>query len=89
MLMKRASIFAIVAGGVGFSLILISAAMVIPAAWAWGGGDMPPGKGDPATMQVGQVLLYGCAAAAGLGAILILSSAITGVILLMRRLFDS
>jgi hypothetical protein len=80
---KHIVIFMVVGLVVGFSLAIFGASMVIPAAWGAGGGDMPPGHGDPATMQVGQFMLYAAIGIALVGAALFVTSLIGGIVLLL------
>lgn len=69
----------------GLALMVFGLSMVIPAAWGAGGGDMPPGHGDPATMQVGWVLLYLSIGMAVVGLGLVAASLFAGIILLWNR----
>ena len=82
---KNADILVGVGIAVGFTLLVLGGSMVIPAAWMAGGGDMPTGHGVPSDMNLGLVVLYASIGAAIVGVLLILTSAITGIVLLITR----
>jgi len=82
---RRAVRFVMVGLPVGFGLMIYFAAMVIPAAWLAGGGDMPVGHGNPSDMRVGWTVLCIVIGVAGVGAILFLTSLVVGIGLLLSR----
>jgi hypothetical protein len=59
--------------------------MVISAAWLAGGGDMPPGQGNPSDMLVGRTILYVSVGMAAAGVILSVTSLVLGIGLLLTR----
>lgn len=85
--MGRKAITILVSIGIplGMMLMVFGGMMVIPAAWGAGGGDMPPGRGDPRTMQVDRVMLYAAFGIAIIGAAMQIASLIGGIVLLLTR----
>jgi len=70
---------------VGLVLMIFFGAMVIPAAWLAGGGDMPVGHGNPNDMRVGRSILYVSISMTAGGAILFVTALITGISFLLAR----
>jgi len=82
---NRATIFVAIGIPIGVMLIVFFGGMVIPAAWLAGGGDMPPGHGNPSGMQVGRAIFFVSIAMAAVGAILLATSLIIVIGLLLTR----
>jgi hypothetical protein len=82
---RRATIFAVIGIPAGVALTIFFGGMVISAAWLAGGGDMPPGQGNPSDMLVGRTILYVSVGMAAAGVILSVTSLVLGIGLLLTR----
>lgn len=81
---RRVTLFVAVGIPVGLGLMLFGGAMIIPAAWG-ASGDMPPGPGNPSDMQFSRTLLYIVTGIAAAGAALLVTSLVTGIIVLLTH----
>ena len=82
---SRITRFVVIGLPVGLMLMIFFGSMVIPAAWLAGGGDMPVGHGNPNDMRVGRTILYVSISMTATGAILLVTSLVTGIGLLLTR----